>query len=67
MVVGEPSLMGGEYGEEDERVISRMENTQYDPTNSLVGAPLPPSSLPGMPGDIQGKITYDRSFSSERP
>lgn len=31
MVVGEPSLMGGEYGEEDERVISRLENTQFDP------------------------------------
>ncbi|CAJ0583554.1 unnamed protein product, partial [Mesorhabditis spiculigera] len=31
MVVGEPSMMGGEYGEEDERTISRVENTQYDP------------------------------------
>jgi hypothetical protein len=31
MVVGEPSLMGGEFGEEDERLISRLENTQYDP------------------------------------
>ena len=25
MVVGEPSLMGGEFGEEDERLISRLE------------------------------------------
>lgn len=31
MVVGEPSMMGGDYGEEDERTISRVENTQYDP------------------------------------
>ena len=31
MVVGEPSLMGGEFGEEDERLISRLENSQYDP------------------------------------
>lgn len=31
MVVGEPSMMGGEYGEEDERTISRVENTQFDP------------------------------------
>lgn len=35
MVVGEPSLMGGEYGEEDERTITRLENTQYDAANSL--------------------------------
>lgn len=39
MVVGEPSLMGGEFGDEDERVITRLENNQYDssavPTNGL--------------------------------
>ncbi|KZC12172.1 LIM domain-binding protein 2 [Dufourea novaeangliae] len=35
MVVGEPSLMGGDFGDEDERLITRLENTQYDATNSL--------------------------------
>merc|ERR1712071_594349 len=35
MVVGEPSLMGGEFGDEDERLITRLENTQYDPAVSL--------------------------------
>ena len=35
MVVGEPSLMGGEFGDEDERLITRLENTQYDGTNSI--------------------------------
>ncbi|XP_053597737.1 LIM domain-binding protein 2 isoform X7 [Microplitis demolitor] len=35
MVVGEPSLMGGEFGEEDERLITRLENAQYDASNSL--------------------------------
>ncbi|XP_044012841.1 LIM domain-binding protein 2 isoform X2 [Aphidius gifuensis] len=35
MVVGEPSLMGGEFGDEDERLITRLENAQYDATNSL--------------------------------
>ncbi|XP_030766599.1 LIM domain-binding protein 2-like isoform X1 [Sitophilus oryzae] len=35
MVVGEPSLMGGEFGDEDERLITRLENTQYDAANSL--------------------------------
>jgi len=33
MVVGEPSLMGGEFGDEDERLITRLENTQYDTTS----------------------------------
>ncbi|XP_011494792.1 PREDICTED: LIM domain-binding protein 2-like isoform X1 [Ceratosolen solmsi marchali] len=35
MVVGEPSLMGGEFGDEDERLITRLENTQYDAANSV--------------------------------
>lgn len=35
MVVGEPSLMGGEFGDEDERLITRLENTQYDAQNSM--------------------------------
>lgn len=35
MVVGEPTLMGGEFGEEDERLITRLENTQYDATIAL--------------------------------
>ncbi|CAD6193097.1 unnamed protein product [Caenorhabditis auriculariae] len=39
MVVGEPSMMGGEFGEEDERTISRVENTQYDP-NALPMRPM---------------------------
>lgn len=35
MVVGEPTLMGGEFGEEDERLITRLENTQYDGSNTV--------------------------------
>ncbi|XP_074615293.1 LIM domain-binding protein 2-like isoform X2 [Acropora palmata] len=35
MVVGEPSLMGGEFGDEDERLITRLENTQYDTSNGV--------------------------------
>ncbi len=31
MVVGEPGLMGGDFGEEDERLITRLENNQIDP------------------------------------
>ena len=32
MVVGEPTLMGGEFGDEDERLITRLENQQYEPS-----------------------------------
>ncbi|XP_071504157.1 LIM domain-binding protein 2-like, partial [Diadema antillarum] len=35
MVVGEPSLMGGEFGDEDERLITRLENTQCDTNNGM--------------------------------
>ncbi|XP_061060634.1 LIM domain-binding protein 2-like [Eubalaena glacialis] len=35
MVVGEPALMGGEFGDEDERLITRLENTQYDAAHGM--------------------------------
>lgn len=35
MVVGEPALMGGEFGDEDERLITRLENGQYDAANGI--------------------------------
>ncbi|XP_038065052.1 LIM domain-binding protein 2-like isoform X3 [Patiria miniata] len=35
MVVGEPSLMGGEFGDEDERLITRLENQQFDSNNGM--------------------------------
>lgn len=43
MVVGEPSLMGGEFGDEDERLITRLENTQYEGEQVEWSNP-PPSS-----------------------
>lgn len=47
-MVGEPSLMGGDFGEEDERMISRLENTQYDP--AVTAGPFPSTGHhPGMP------------------
>ena len=46
MIVGEPSLMGGDFGEEDERLITRLENTQYDP----MGQPIGPGLEAGDPG-----------------
>lgn len=34
-MVGEPTLMGGEFGDEDERLITRLENAQFDGANGL--------------------------------
>ena len=48
MIVGEPSLMGGDFGEEDERLITRLENTQYDPMGQPIGPGLEASD-PGAP------------------
>ncbi|GIY73594.1 LIM domain-binding protein 2 [Caerostris darwini] len=57
MVVGEPSLMGGEFGDEDERLITRLENTQYDASaaaanglddgDDFSGNPVGPGPNPG--------------------
>lgn len=61
MVVGEPSLMGGEFGDEDERLITRLENTQYDAANSLdhdnhgfhgADSPMPGSNSWGGAGGV---------------
>ncbi|CAB1343376.1 unnamed protein product [Coregonus sp. 'balchen'] len=37
MMVGEPTLMGGEFGDEDERLITRLENGQFDTANGAGG------------------------------
>lgn len=52
MVVGEPSLMGGEFGDEDERLITRLENTQYDTANveDSGSGGGPQGAGPGGPG-----------------
>ena len=48
MVVGEPALMGGEFGDEDERLITRLENTQYEPNGEN------DDSAPGNTGGAAG-------------
>ena len=40
MVVGEPVLMGGELGDADERLIARLENTQYEPNGTEEATPV---------------------------
>lgn len=52
MIVGEPSLMGGDFGEEDERLITRLENAQYDP----VGHAGPPGGLEDQTGPYPGGL-----------
>lgn len=47
MIVGEPSMMGGDFGDDNERMITRLENTQYDPT----------ASTPSNPEDIDNITT----------
>jgi len=66
MVVGEPSLMGGEFGDEDERLITRLENNQFDP-NSAAG-PSNGMEDPGDFGDLsQGPIPPTSSHWGPAP
>lgn len=44
MIVGEPILMGGELGDEDERRITRLENNN----NTDYMSPPPPSHQPSL-------------------
>uniref|UniRef100_A0A915AH03 LIM interaction domain-containing protein n=2 Tax=Parascaris univalens TaxID=6257 RepID=A0A915AH03_PARUN len=70
MVVGEPSMMGGEYGEEDERTISRVENTQFDP--NAIQTPLStmsqqmPASMATLGGPPPQKRTQSRQTAAQR-
>ena len=66
MVVGEPSLMGGEFGEEDERLITRLENTQYDPALGHAPPPLE-DSFPGSGGPPLPSSWSDRSIVQPLP
>ncbi|CAL8068722.1 unnamed protein product [Calicophoron daubneyi] len=46
MIVGEPTLMGGDFGDEDERLITRLENTQYDAAAAAAAAGGGVSTIP---------------------
>lgn len=35
LVVGEPSMLGADFGDENERRITRLENNQFDPSTSM--------------------------------
>lgn len=76
MVVGEPTLMGGEFGEEDERLITRLENTQYDGANtiehenhSVFGHADSPSNNPWnidrMPSSPNGPVSQNNANMNE--
>ena len=48
MVVGEPTLMGGEFGDEDERLITRLENQQFEPNSNEEDRPPDAQNMPGV-------------------
>lgn len=67
MVVGEPSLMGGEFGDEDERLITRLENTQYDAANSLdPHSHDTPGGPPPHPHQFHSEPTPGNSWPPDR-
>lgn len=54
MVVGEPSMMGGDFGDDNERMITRLENTQYDPTASTPSNAEESDSMNASAGNDNG-------------
>lgn len=54
MVVGEPSMMGGDFGDDNERMITRLENTQYDPTASTPSNAEESDSMNASTGNDNG-------------
>ena len=54
MVVGEPTLMGGEFGDEDERLITRLENSQFDPAAAAAAGLGPPDGSSGPDSGASG-------------
>lgn len=65
MIVGEPTLMGGDFGEEDERLITRLENSQFgsggppgDAASQQMRPPPPPrsSSRGGKPNSVPTSV-----------
>lgn len=77
MVVGEPSLMGGEFGDEDERLITRLENTQYDASAAAAAAnglednedfsANPITSVPSTTGGAPPSTTWSGPPSAAAP
>lgn len=63
MVVGEPSLMGGEFGDEDERLITRLENTQYDASTAAANGLDDGDEFSGGPGANPGPAGPPPSWS----
>ncbi|XP_037093302.1 LIM domain-binding protein 2-like isoform X3 [Pollicipes pollicipes] len=71
MMVGEPSLMGGEFGDEDERLITRLENAQCDPSAAGPGGAAPAPASAGLLEEnnyTSSPLTSGGSWTSgERP
>jgi hypothetical protein len=49
LVVSEPSMMGNEFGTDDERTISRVENAQYDQNSAMMSGGIDASMMSSMP------------------
>ena len=57
MIVGEPSLMGEEMDDEDERFITRIENNQFNPMPNTFSSPTY-QQIPNSPSLIHQKMNF---------
>lgn len=74
MVVGEPSMMGGDFGDGNERMITRLENTQCESTISshsnneetdgMISRNNNNNNLNNSPGHDHQQLSHDNSIVS---
>jgi LIM domain-binding protein 1 len=67
MLVGEPTLMGGELGDEDERLISRLENNQFKPADMDESNSGGGMGYPSMHSPQGGGAQFVRNASASGP
>ena len=64
LVVGEPSLMGGEFGDEDERKITRLENSSNNNTGTTPTGGSTSSNTNTSANPNPGTLTNSSSFNN---
>lgn len=67
MVVGEPSIMGGDFADDNERIKTQLENSQYDPSTSAPPSTKTPDGLNTHNGSNNPLSAASVSRSADSP
>ncbi|VDO05530.1 unnamed protein product [Rodentolepis nana] len=68
LIVGEPTLMGGDFGEDDERMITRLENSQFDPAAAAaLAAAQQQQQMNAVAAGSQMPISHHQQQQQQQP